>query len=102
MATFLLEIYAPKNARIDVELLAMRARRAAADVSTEGRRVRCLRSILVPEDETCFLLFEADTADDVRLTAARAEVAFGRVLDAVADENENRTNDRGANESMNP
>jgi hypothetical protein len=89
---FLLELYVAKSAGLDVERLAMRARDAADEVSTEGRPVRCLRSILVPEDETCFLLFEAAAADDVRLAAERAELAFGRVTDALADEAGDATN----------
>ncbi len=86
VSKFLLELYVAKAAGTDVEALAARARQAAAEVSAEGRPVRCLRSILVPEDETCFLLFEAAAADDVRLAAERAELSFGRVSDAVSDE----------------
>ena len=48
-----------------------------------------MRSIFVPEDETCFLLVEADTAETVHEAATRAAVPYERVL-ATAE----RTNDR--------
>jgi hypothetical protein len=44
--------------------------------------VRCLQSIVVVEDETCFLLFEAHGADDGRDAAMRAELPRGRISDA--------------------
>jgi hypothetical protein len=53
-------------------------------MTREGTDVRFLRSIFVPEDETCFYLFEATSADTVREAAARAGLAFGRVAEAVA------------------
>jgi hypothetical protein len=58
---------------------------AAEQLTREGTRVRLVRSILVPEDETCFYLFRAQTGDAVRETAARAGVQFERVVEAVAD-----------------
>jgi hypothetical protein len=44
-----------------------------------------VRSILVPEDETCFYLFQAQTGDAVRAAAARVGLQFERVVEAVAD-----------------
>jgi hypothetical protein len=38
----------------------------------EGTPVRFLRSIFVPEDDTCFLLYEAPSARSVRQAAGRA------------------------------
>jgi hypothetical protein len=85
MTEFLLELYVAKTAGADVEGLAMRARAAADGLAAEGRPMRCACSILVPEDETCFLLFEAGVADDVREAAERADLPFGRISAAVAD-----------------
>jgi hypothetical protein len=86
VAKFLLELYVAKAAAADVDTVATKASSAAEELSAAGRSVRCLRSILVPEDETCFLLFEAATADDVQLAAERADLAFGRITEAVADD----------------
>ena len=78
MPNFLVEVYTPRSARLtDVEAAARSAARG-------GGAVRYLESILVPEDETCFLLVEAETADAVREAATRAAVPFERVL-ATAD-----------------
>jgi hypothetical protein len=38
----------------------------------EGVRVRDLRSVLVPEDETCFHRFEGPTLDAIRRASQRA------------------------------
>ncbi len=85
MPHFLLEVYVAAVLGADVEGLARRARAAAERLSAAGRPVRCLQSIFVPKDETCFFLFEAGTAEDVRETAERAELSLGRVSDAHTD-----------------
>ena len=59
---------------------------AAADqLTSKGTQVRLVRSILVPEDETCFYLFEAETGDAVREVAERAGLRIERVVDAVRE-----------------
>jgi len=80
MAEFLVELYVSRVDTDAAEREAQRARRAAAALTAEGQPVRLVRSIFVPEDETCFLLVEADTADAVREAATRAAVPFERVL----------------------
>jgi hypothetical protein len=57
---------------------------AAEELTREGTHVRLVRSILVPEDETCFYLFQAQTGDAVREVAVRAGLRFERVVEAVA------------------
>lgn len=46
-------------------------------LSGEGARIRFLRSIFVPEDETCFLLFEGERTESVRQVMTRAGLAVG-------------------------
>jgi hypothetical protein len=48
----------------------------------EGIPVRFLRSIFVPEDETCFYLYEAASAEQVREAALRAQLPFASVVAA--------------------
>ena len=45
--------------------------------------MRYLRSIYVPDDETCFLIFEAPSAEAVREVARRASVPFEHVAAAI-------------------
>ena len=44
--------------------------------------MRFLRSIFVPEDDACFLLYEGPSAQSVRAAAVRAKLGVRRV-DAV-------------------
>jgi hypothetical protein len=85
VAKYLLELYVANADQADVDALASRARAAAAQASATGRPIACLRSLLVPGDETCFLLFEAGAADDVRFTADRAGLTVGRITEAIVD-----------------
>lgn len=89
MAGFLVEAYVARTDGAAFELAAERSRLAARALRREGTRVRCVRSIFVPEDETCFLLVEADTVETVHEAATRAAVPFERVLATAV-----RTNDR--------
>ena len=90
MAEFLVELYVSRADADGVEREEQRARQAAAALSAEGRPVRFVRSIFVPEDETCFLVVEADTAATVREAATRAAVQFERVLATAARTDDQR------------
>ena len=81
MAEFLVESYVARTDSAAAERGAERSRLAAERLTREGTRVRYLRSIFVPEDETCFFLYEADSAEAVRLAAARAALPFERVVE---------------------
>jgi hypothetical protein len=88
MAEFLVELYVSRVDAGAVARGAEQSRRAAAELTREGRPVRYLRSLFVPEDETCFYLYEASCVDAVREAARRAAVPFDRVTEAVADPSE--------------
>jgi hypothetical protein len=60
-----------------------RARLAAEELSRAGTAVRYLRSIFVPEDEICFLMFEAASMGDVRDAARGADLPFERISEVV-------------------
>ena len=85
MPEFLVELYVPKADRAPVAVWAERLGGAAAELTADGRPVRLLRSILVPEDETCFLLVEADSTETVQEAATRAALEFERVAEATVD-----------------
>ena len=69
MAEFLAELYVSRANESGV--------RHAAEAL--GASVRCVRAIFVPDDEICFLLFEAASADDVVEAARTAGLAFERI-----------------------
>lgn len=81
MAGFLVEAYVARTDGAAFELAAERNRLAARALRREGTRVRCVRSIFVPEDETCFFLYEADSADAVRAAVERAALPSARVAE---------------------
>ncbi len=86
MGRYLVELYLSKSGAGDMRSATARARAAAAEVSTAGAHVQCLRSIFVPEDETWFLLYEASSAATVSRAIARGGLRCGRVVEAVAPE----------------
>jgi len=91
MTEFLLELYVARTNCAAGGMSADRFKRAAADVTAEGKPVRLLRSIFVPEDETCFLLVNAAAVEDVHETARRAELSFEHVAEtAVPPRNQRR------------
>jgi ubiquinone/menaquinone biosynthesis C-methylase UbiE len=101
MAEFLVELYLSGADADGVNRETRRARCAAAALSAEGRPVRLVRSIFVPEDETCCLLVEADTADAVHEAANRAAVRFERVLATAGHTNhETKENDMSTTEAI--
>jgi len=79
MVEFALELYVSRTDTAAVQRNAELARTAA-----EGTSVLYLRSIFMPEDETCFLFFEASSAADVGEVAARAGLDAERVVEAAA------------------
>jgi len=81
MADYLIERYVSRDDAQAVERDAGRARLAAEEVSREGTPVVHLRSIFMPEDETCLDLYRAASAETVRRAAARAGLVFDRVTE---------------------
>jgi hypothetical protein len=83
MAEYLVELYVSRGDRVAVDGCAVRCRAAAEALTHEGSPARYVRSIFVPEDETCFFLLEADSADAVREVMRRAGLESGRIAEAV-------------------
>jgi hypothetical protein len=81
MATVLVESYGPCACAGELETIAARVRAAA-----EAAGLGYVRSIFVPDDETCFHVFEAPSVAVVRDALERAELSAQRVVEAVSDE----------------
>lgn len=56
-----------------------RAWRAAAELSSHGVAVQFIRSIYVPADETCFLLWQGESAEVVAEAARLADLPYERL-----------------------
>ena len=65
MPSFLVEAYTPGPGRTALPGLAAQAVKAAQVASTAGIEIQHVRSFLAPDDEVCFHLFEAASADEV-------------------------------------
>jgi hypothetical protein len=83
MIEFLVEFYVSRSDAAGVERAGERARLAADELTLAGTSVRYLRSIFVPEDETCFFLYEAVSADAVRAAQGRAALPTHRISTAL-------------------
>jgi hypothetical protein len=80
---YLVELTRPESGWEDMQAVTARLRAAADELGELGGNVRFLRSVFVPEDESCFLIYEADSAAMASEAARRAELAVGRVQEAL-------------------
>jgi hypothetical protein len=83
---FLAEAYVARSRAGDSSRDAQRARAAAEQLSREGTCVRYVRTTLLPDDETCFHVFEALSADAVSEVGRRARLNWARIVRAVEEE----------------
>ncbi|HST24523.1 MAG TPA: nickel-binding protein [Gaiellaceae bacterium] len=83
MPEYLVELYISRSNGGAVAEGAESARRAAEELGREGVRIRYVQSIFVPEEETCFFLYEAASVEAVREAARRAALPFEHVTEAV-------------------
>jgi hypothetical protein len=84
VAEFLVETYVAREDGATVARRAERARDAADRLTREGTPVEFIRWIFVPEDETCFYLYEASSGDLVQAAARSAHLRFERVVETAA------------------
>lgn len=85
MTEYLVEAYVPRLAAAAVHGVVEATARAAEEVTREGTPVNVVRSIFVPEEETCFYLFRSPSLEAVRETAERAGLHLERVSEAVSE-----------------
>jgi hypothetical protein len=82
----MIELYVSRIDSDSVAQAAERAQLAAHAMTRQGTRVRYLRSMHVLTDETCFLLFEAESIDVVRDLARSALLPVEHVAEVVEQE----------------
>ncbi len=78
VTSFLAERYLPAVTREVLDVLVDRDR-SAADVMS----IRHIQAIHVPEDETCFTLFEAQAAVVIAAASERFGLGYRRVVPAI-------------------
>jgi hypothetical protein len=81
--SYLVELYLPRSRAGEASAIVDRARAAAAELRAEGVAVRYVRTTFVPEDETCFHLFDAESLDPVEDVCARAALGRIRIVAAI-------------------
>lgn len=79
---YLVELERPEEGWARLPQTVATARETAATLRAEGVPVRFLRSVYVPEDDTCFFLYEGPSPGAV-LEGARRFAAAARVAAAV-------------------
>ncbi len=84
MPTYLVERYWP-GVTIERLLQALeRSHRVTAEMSNEGTRVRDISSILIPDEEVVFSVYEGPSAAAVRELNERADIPVSRIAEAIA------------------
>ena len=84
MPSYLIETYVSRGKPGEQAALEQRARAAADELTRERTVVRFERAIHIPEDETCFFVFDAPSAREAMLAAERARLEPIRVVEAVS------------------
>jgi hypothetical protein len=82
---YTLELVRPEGGWSRLPELVANAREASEQLTREGTAVRFVRSVFVPEDETCFYLYEAPSTDAVREAARRASLACGPITETLTE-----------------
>lgn len=86
MKQFLVEIFVPRSLASAVAAAEQRATEAAKRLSANAAEIRYVRATYVPEDETCFHVFEASSARLVAEASRLAELGEGRIVEATTNE----------------
>lgn len=81
--TFLAERYRAVTSHALARYESEAVQVAAIELSTEGRPVKLIGSLLVPGDETIFLLFGAASPEDVAAVGERTHQPYDRISEAV-------------------
>lgn len=84
MPSYLVETYLARGRAGERSDREQRARSAAHELTEGGTRVSFERSIHIPEDEICFLVFVAPSARDAALAAQRAALEPIRIVEVTS------------------
>jgi Nickel responsive protein SCO4226-like len=80
---YLVEAYIPRSRLSEARVAGRDARAAAEELAREGTPVCYVRTTFLPDDETCFHVFEAASEEAVGEVCRRAGIGSGRIVPAV-------------------
>ena len=83
MPKYLVESYIPRSRAREARAAGRDARIAAEELAREGTQVRYVRTTFLPDDETCFHIFEAVSEKAVGEACRRAGIGSGRIVPAI-------------------
>jgi hypothetical protein len=86
LTRFLVEVERPPDGWGELQRTVGDARRATAELSDDGVSIRLLRSVFVPEDDACFLVYEAQSAEAVGEAVRRAAIVRHRIAPQLDEE----------------
>ncbi len=81
--TFLVENYSPGMSVDGLEAASGRIRAEVEALARVGKRVKVLRTAIIPGDESLLCLLDAASEDLVREAFIRADVTFDRISPAL-------------------
>jgi hypothetical protein len=80
MFFYVAEFYLPRGASLDS--VVRRAKAGAAEAASCGHQIRFVRAVFVPPDETCLIMYLAESAGQVNYAGTRSGFDFDRVSEA--------------------
>lgn len=83
MQSYLVEVYLPRRDARNADAASRSVRAAVAALAETGVPIRHLRTTFLPDDETCFHLVEAETAQAVGELCRTAGLGHARIVPAV-------------------
>ncbi len=92
MAGYVVEVYMSRLGASALDDLTVRARRVAEELSRAGTPVIYVRSVFLPEDETCFHFFDAPSLEAIQETCSRLGLTHERIMKATSAGLSPRTN----------
>jgi hypothetical protein len=82
MSVYLVERHLPGVTMEDLAECQKKAIQMGKEMTAEGRKVRYIRSMFLPEENKCMCLFESSSAEDVREANERASIPYTRIVPA--------------------
>jgi hypothetical protein len=79
MKSYVVALELPSGDATELAAAGEQARIAAEQLSREGIAVRWVRSVYLPEEDTCLLVFEAPTPEAVDAAGRRAGLTYDRI-----------------------